>query len=419
MSDFTSNFWSVFVAGITIVSILGCLLLLWISGTTKAMTATGDNTTGHVWDVDLREMNNPLPRWWVWMFIITVLFSLAYLALFPGLGAFKGMLGWSSTGQFDQEVQAGNDKIAPMYAQFAGMSIPQLSKDDKAMAVGDRLFMNNCAQCHGSDAKGGPSYPNLTSGEWNWGGTPEKIVETITDGRMGVMPPQAAVVGTAEDVSNVANYVLGLSNAQHDAAKAAKGKEKFEAICSACHGMDGKGNQLLGSRDLAGKNWFLGPRNEEHVAAMVNNGWMGQMPTWKDKFTPEQIRVLAAYVWKKGGVASSSAAAADGPSIVNENGVVKFYFASGSAQVAPGAQEALVDVVKAVQGGKRAAVSGYHDASGDAAQNAELAKQRALAVAEALKAAGVPEASIDLSKPDQTLADGTPAEARRVEGTLE
>jgi cytochrome c oxidase cbb3-type subunit 3 len=243
------------------------------------------------------------------MFIITMLFSVVYLILFPGLGSFKGILGWSETGQFDREVADGNAQIAPLYAKFAGMSIQQLSRDDEAKAVGDRLFMNNCAQCHGSDAKGGPSYPNLTSGHWNWGGTPDKIVETITEGRMGVMPPQAPVVGTAADISNVANYVLGLSGAPHDAAKATQGKEKFEAICAACHGPDGKGNQLLGSRDLTAKSWFLGPQNEEHITAMVNNGWMGQMPTWKDKFTPDQIRVLASYVWGKGGGVEPAAAA--------------------------------------------------------------------------------------------------------------
>jgi len=308
MSDFTSNFWSVYVAGITIAGIVGCLLLLWISGTTKAASSS-DNTTGHVWDGDLREMNNPLPRWWVWMFIITIVFSVAYLVLFPGLGAFKGMLGWSSTGQFDDEVKAGNTQIAPLYARFAGMSIPQLAKDPDAMKVGDRLFMNNCAQCHASDAKGGPSYPNLTTGEWNWGGTPEQLVETITKGRMGVMPPQAAIIGTPGDISNVANYVLSLSGTPHDAAKAAAGKEKFETVCAACHNADGKGNQMLGSRNLTGKNWFLGRRDEAHITAMVKDGWMGQMPAWEGKFMPEQIRVLAAYVWGKSAHTAAPAAA--------------------------------------------------------------------------------------------------------------
>jgi len=314
MSDFTSSIWAVYIAVITIAGIVGCLLLLVFSGKTRA-AATGDNTTGHVWDGDLREMNNPLPRWWVWLFLITIVFGVVYLILYPGLGSYKGVLGWTEVGEFTSEVDAGNAQIAPLYAKFSGMSIEQLAKNDEAMRVGDRLFMNNCAQCHGSDAKGGSmgggvGFPNLTHKVWNWGGTPDKIVETITQGRNGIMPPQAAAIGTPEDVRDVANYALSLSGAPHDAARAAKGKDKFQTVCFACHGLDGKGNQLLGSRNLAEGDWFLGPKNETHVVEMVNNGYQGQMPTWEGKFTPAQIRVLAAYVWGKGGGTASAAAAA-------------------------------------------------------------------------------------------------------------
>ena len=174
MSDFNANFWHLYVAGITLVGILACLILLWFSGKAKAMTAN-DNTTGHVWDGDLREMNNPLPRWWVGLFIITVIFSLVYLAFYPGLGNLPGKFGWSSAGQYDAEVAKATAQEAPLYAKFQGMPPEQVSKDAQAMAIGDRLFMNNCAQCHGSDARGSKGFPNLTDGDWLHGGSPDKI----------------------------------------------------------------------------------------------------------------------------------------------------------------------------------------------------------------------------------------------------
>lgn len=294
MSDFTSNFWNLYVAGITIVSILACVLLLWFSGKAKAMTAS-DNTTGHTWDGDLREMNNPLPRWWVYMFVITIIFSAVYLALYPGLGNYKGSLGWTSAGQHKSEVDKGNAETAPLYAKFAAMPPEDVSKDAQAMAIGERLFMNNCSQCHGSDARGSKGFPNLTDKDWLHGGSPENITETITKGRMGVMPPMAAAVGTADDVKNVANYVLSLSNSPHDSVRAELGKSKF-VVCAACHGTDGKGNQALGAPNLTDNIWLHG-FGEAAIMAMVNNGKVNQMPAQEERLTEGQIRVLAAYVW--------------------------------------------------------------------------------------------------------------------------
>jgi cytochrome c oxidase cbb3-type subunit III len=294
MSDFTSNFWSDYVAIITVVSILACLLLLWFSGKARAMTAN-DNTTGHVWDGDLREMNNPLPRWWVWLFIITILFSAAYLAMYPGLGSRPGKLGWTSAGQHKAEMEKGDKEIAPLYAKFAAMKTEDMAKDPRAMAIGERLFMNNCAQCHGSDARGSKGFPNLTDGDWLHGGAPEKIEETITKGRIGNMPPMAAAVGTPDDVKNVAHYVLSLSGSPHDSLRASLGKAKFGA-CAACHGMDGKGNQALGSPNLTDDVWLHG-WGENAIIAMINGGKVNQMPAQADKLTTEQIRVLASYVW--------------------------------------------------------------------------------------------------------------------------
>ncbi len=301
MSDFTSNFWSLYVAGIALVGILACLLLLWFSGKAKAMTAN-DNTTGHVWDGDLREMNNPLPRWWVGLFIITIVFALIYLALYPGLGSSAGQLGWTSTGQYEAEMAKGNKEVEPLYAKFMGMPPEEVSKDPQAMAMGDRLFMNNCAQCHGSDARGSKGFPNLTDADWLHGGTPVKIKETLTLGRIGQMPPMAAAVGTPEDVRNVANYVLSLSGSPHDSLRASLGKSKFGA-CAACHGMDGKGNPALGAPNLTDDIWLHG-WGESAIVNMVNNGKINQMPAQAGKLTEGQIHVLASYVWglsNKGG----------------------------------------------------------------------------------------------------------------------
>ena len=429
MSDFTSNFWSTYIAAITLLGIFGCLVLVWVSGKTKVMTAA-DNTTGHVWDGDLREMNNPLPRWWVGLFIITCIFSLAYLYLYPGLGSYQGSLGWTQTGQFEKEVARGNEQTAPIYAAFAGKSTEELAKDQQAMAIGDRLFMNNCAQCHGSDARGGTGFPNLTDGQWNWGGTPEQIHATIAQGRTGIMTPMAAAVGSSDDVRNLANYVLSLSKSPHDSVRANLGRDKFVA-CAACHGPDGKGNQALGAPDLTSGVFVDGPAVEAHIVNVINNGKTGVMPAWESKFTPEQLKVLTAYVWGKGGgvagatpaaaapAAAAPAAAADNDaaSVVVENGVVKFFFATGKADLAGGADQALADVVAGVKDGKKAVVSGFVDSTGNAAQNEELAKQRAFAVRDQLKALGVPEDSIELKKPENIEA-GAGAQARRVEVNL-
>ncbi len=294
MSDFTSNFWSVFITAVTLVGIVACLLLLWFSGKARAMTVD-DNTTGHVWDGDLRELNNPLPRWWAWLFVITIVFSLVYLVLYPGLGTFAGKLGWTSSGQHQAEVDKGTTDVAPLYARFATMQPEDIARDAAAMAIGERLFMNNCSQCHGSDARGAKGIPNLTDNDWLGGGTPEIIENNIAKGRLAVMPPMAAALGSTDDAKNVAQYVLSLSGSPHDSVRASLGKEKF-VVCAACHGMDGKGNQAIGSANLTDDIWLHG-YGEAAILDMINNGKTNQMPAHASKLTPVQIRVLAAYVW--------------------------------------------------------------------------------------------------------------------------
>jgi len=295
MSDFTSNFWPMFITVIAVGGILACGLGLWLTSRMKVATKPGDDTSGHVWDEDLREMNNPLPRWWVWMFVFTIIFSLFYLLAYPGAGSYAGKLGWTSANQYDKEVETANKALEPLYAKFTAMNAEELSKNPEAKAIGERLFMNNCAQCHASDAKGSRGFPNLTDSDWIYGGSPEKIHETLVAGRIGMMPPMAAAVGTAEDVKNVANYVLSLSGSMHDSGRAGLGKEKF-ATCAACHGAEGKGNQDIGAPNLTDNIWLHGA-GEAAIIKRVNEGKVNQMPAWESKFTPAQIQVLAAYVW--------------------------------------------------------------------------------------------------------------------------
>jgi cytochrome c oxidase cbb3-type subunit 3 len=293
MSDFFHSGWSIFVSAATVLGLVWCLWLLFVASKREVMA--DDNTTGHVWDVDLKEMNNPLPRWWLWLFIITVIFAAIYLALYPGLGKFPGTLGWTSVGQYKTEQQRAQEAMAAVFDKFKGMPVEALAKDAAAMGIGERLFGNNCAGCHGSDAKGSKGFPNLTDGDWLYGGSIETITETITQGRMGVMPPMAAAVGSAEDVRNVANYVLSLSGGAHNNAAAQLGRPKF-AVCAACHGPEGKGNLALGAPNLTDKVWLHG-WGEAAIVAMINQGKTNVMPAFGERLNAEQIHVLAAYVW--------------------------------------------------------------------------------------------------------------------------
>ena len=294
MSDFVHSFWSHYIAWITLAGILACVVLLWLTSR-KKLAGSADNTTGHVWDENLREMNNPLPLWWVGMFLITIVFALFYLILYPGLGSSEGSLSWTSEKQYQQEVDQANADVAPLYARFDAMAAEQVALDPKARHIGEHLFLNNCAQCHASDARGTKGFPNLTDGDWLYGGSPEQIRASITHGRQGNMPPMAAAVGSPEDVKNLAHHVLSLSGSPHDSLRAALGKGKFGA-CAACHGADAKGNQALGAPNLTDKVWLHG-WGEEAIVAMVTQGKLNQMPAQEGRLTPSQIHVLSAYVW--------------------------------------------------------------------------------------------------------------------------
>ncbi len=310
MSDFINVFWPWYVAGISLVSILACALLLWLAGKARVNTdasQVSDGTTGHVWDEDLRELNNPLPRWWMWLFILTVIFALAYLAIFPGLGSYKGLAKWSTQAEHKDDVERMRAELAPLYAEFSAQSVDALSRDPRALAIGERQFMNTCSQCHGSDGRGSKSYPNLTNGNAAWLGerNAEHIVQTVTNGRVGMMPPMGAAVGSESDISNVAHYVLSLSGSPYNEVKAFSGKQKF-VVCAACHGLDGKGNKAIGAPNLTDDYWLHG-WGEAAIVNAIKYGKNNVMPAQAPKLTPEQIHVVAAYVLSLGGATSAAA----------------------------------------------------------------------------------------------------------------
>ncbi len=296
MSDFTNEAWSFYIALITVVSIIACAVLLTALTTRRLEKGEEAGTTGHTWDEDLTELNNPLPRWWMWLFYITIIFSLIYLVLYPGLGSFSGYLGWSSTGQFENEVQRADERFGPLYRKFLAQDIKQVAADPDARAIGQKLFLNYCAQCHGSDAGGSRGFPNLRDGDWLYGGEPETIKTSIAEGRSGLMPPQGAVIGGDEGAKDVAHYVLSLSGRTHDSLRAHRGKAKFNTICMACHGLDGKGNKQIGAPNLTDNVWLYGG-TESAIIETILKGRNGRMPAHKDFLDPAKIHLLAAYVY--------------------------------------------------------------------------------------------------------------------------
>jgi cytochrome c oxidase cbb3-type subunit 3 len=310
MADFTTGFWSAYIAILTAFGIAFCLLVL-LANSRKA-PATADNTTGHVWDEDLREANNPLPRWWIGLFLITIVFAVGYLIYYPGLGSFAGAGGWSSASAYQAERAALERATQPIFAGFAGRTPDQLVGQPEAMAIGERLFLNNCAQCHGSDGRGSRGFPNLTDNDWLYGGSAEAIRTSITQGRHGVMPALGPALGGAANVERVAQYVLSLSGSATDAVKAELGRPLY-ATCAACHGPKGEGNQALGAPNLGDRTWLHTP-GLAGVIATINNGRENMMPEHGSKLTAEQIHVLTGYVISLSGPAGAAPAAPPGAS---------------------------------------------------------------------------------------------------------
>ena len=295
MSDFVSGFWNVYVVVIVLGSIFACALLLYMQGKAKF---TPGKTMGHVWDETLEEYNNPMPKWWSWLFVITVIFGLVYLALYPGLGSFKGLLGWSAVGQYKIERERMDATVKPLYDKYSAMDLQAIAGDKQAMEMGKRLYMTYCVQCHGADARGAKGFPNLTDGDWLYGGEPAQIEQTIADGRMGVMPAHAQL--GADTIKDLANYVRSLSGLPNDSVRAAKGKEAFaSAGCSGCHGPDGKGNIAIGAPNLTDNVWLYGS-SESTIIETITNGRQNKMPAWKEFLGEPKVHLLAAYVLSLG-----------------------------------------------------------------------------------------------------------------------
>ena len=296
MSDFFSSAWSIYIALVSLLGIVWCIWLLFSQRKAKVLhTADGAVAdTGHVWDGDLRELNNPLPRWWMWMFLLSCIFALVYLVLYPGLGSYPGILGYSTDGALMSSMTNANNELKPVYAKYVKMDIEQVAADPKAREMGQRLFLNSCAQCHGSDAGGSKGFPNLTDGDWLYGGSPENIRTTIVNGRGGVMPPFPQL--DDKQIADVTNYVRSLSGLPADDLRITRGAEVFKANCVACHGVDGKGNIALGAPNLADKTWLYGS-SEAVIIETITKGRMAMMPAQDKVLSSEKIHLLTAYVW--------------------------------------------------------------------------------------------------------------------------
>ncbi|MDD4882185.1 MAG: cytochrome-c oxidase, cbb3-type subunit III [Gallionellaceae bacterium] len=297
--DFVSDFWHFYVAGITIVSVLGIIWFLKAQSTQRKL-APGEKAEmlEHAWDGDLQEFNNPLPRWWLFGFWFLILFSVVYLVLFPGLGKFAGMLGWTSAGAYTAEKNQIDGEFNKVMEPFLTMDVTAVAADPTAKEMGQRLYLTYCSQCHGSNAQGdGRNFPNLTDGQWLFGGDPATIKASISGGRLGEMP--ANMLGDEASAKEVANYVLSLGGKPHDAALAAAGQAKF-AACAGCHGENGKGMVAAGFPDLTDDAWLYGG-SEAAITETVMKGRKGGMPAFQDMLGDAKIQLLTAYVWGLGG----------------------------------------------------------------------------------------------------------------------
>jgi cytochrome c oxidase cbb3-type subunit 3 len=290
-----SGFWSLFVVILTVFGVVSSVWLLQVYSKRRVDEGGDTDTTGHVWDENLREYNKPLPMWWLGLFWITVIFTVVYLAIYPGMGNFAGLTGWTQGGQYEQELQAAEERYGDIYGAFAGVPLTEMATDPDAVRLGRNLYLNYCTTCHGSDGRGAVGFPNLTDGAWLYGDAPEVVQQSISNGRIGVMPALGAAVGE-QGVDEITAYVLSLSG-RGDASEAtlAAGQEKFVQFCSACHGPTGVGVQALGGPNLTDESWLHGG-SEAAIRDVILNGRVNQMPAQSKLLTEDRIRTLVAYV---------------------------------------------------------------------------------------------------------------------------
>ena len=288
-------FWHWFIAGGTILFVIWCIWLVSWSSKQGPANVADDEVVGHKWDGDLEEWNNPAPKWWLYLYFITIAWAIGYLVAFPGLGSYEGMLGWSQQGQYEAEMQAAAENYDPIYEEFAAMDFDELWQNEQAQALGKSLYASYCTTCHGSDARGAPGYPNLTDNDWLWGNSEAELYTTIYNGRNAVMPVLAPALGGDEGVANMAKYVKRLSGGEADAG-AMSAQPMFVALCSACHGVDGTGNKIFGAPNLTDDIWLYGA-SLETIEETILKGRGGVMPAHGDLFGENRTKILAAYIY--------------------------------------------------------------------------------------------------------------------------
>jgi cytochrome c oxidase cbb3-type subunit 3 len=295
MSDFNSEFWSWFIDIIVVGGIVWLIILLRVNSKGTLPPSGEAEATGHVWDEDLEELNTPLPRWWLIMFYVTIIYGVAYLIIYPGMGTFKGLLGWTQIGEYEAEVAEADATYGPLYEKFQKQDIAVLASNDDAMKTGERLYVNYCSVCHGSDARGATGFPNLRDNDWLYGGEPENIKASIMHGRTGAMPSWEASLGE-DGVEQVANYVMQLSGRAVDESLAATGKDKYAMFCVGCHMPEGSGNQAIGAPDLTNNTWLYGG-SPETIKKTIAKGRTGRMPAHDEFLGEAKVHILAAYIY--------------------------------------------------------------------------------------------------------------------------
>ena len=288
-----NSVWSWYIIIGTVVSLLACLWLVAWTNRQRASDEEIKESESHVWDEDIRELNNPLPMWWLWLFVLTVIWSAGYLIYYPGLGNYAGVAKWSQEDQYDREVAAAEAAYGPMFASYGAMPVSELVKDPKALAIGASLFANYCSQCHGSTAQGARGFPDLTDGAWLWGGSPAQIEHSIIMGRTGVMPSWGAIFPDDESIDEMVRYVQTMADGVDTTSPA---HSRYMTVCVACHGPTGGGNPALGSPSLLNDSWLYGS-SARAIRQTIVEGRTGVMPANGDLIGPDRARILAAYVY--------------------------------------------------------------------------------------------------------------------------